>query len=247
MIHGFGLSAHTWGAQFLAQLRPHFWVIRISNRGTGQTDKPDTEYSHGMMADDAAGVLGELGVDRAHVLGISMGGKIAQELALTRPEQVQGLVLGCTTCGGAHAVQPEPQVTAMLAPTPGLSPQEQARKIWSVAVTPEFQEKNRDVLDEVFEWDLENPVPAYVLARQAVASMRHDTYQRLPDLQTPTLIIHGNEDRMVPVQNAHILHERIPNSTLHTLPDTGHGFFWERPQEAAEVIVRFLSSVPAPA
>ncbi len=247
MINGFGLSAHTWGEPFLAQLRSHLRVIRFSNRGTGLTDTPDAEYTVQMMADDAAGLLGELGINRAHVLGISMGGRIGQELVLRHPEQVQGLVLGCTACGGTHEVQREPEVTALFAPTPCLSPQEQTRKIWSGFVTPEFLEKERDALEEAFRWELENPVPAYVLGRQAAVSMRHDTYERLPHVQAPTLIIHGDRDRTVPVQNAHILHERIPNSTLHLLPNVGHGFFWEQPQESAQASVEFLSSVPAPA
>ncbi len=247
MIQGFGLSAHSWGEPFLAELRPHFQVIRFSNRGTGQTDKPDAEYSIPMMADDAAGLLEELGIGRAHVLGISMGGRIAQELVLRHPQQIQGLVLGCTLCGGARAVQPEPQVTATFAPTPGLSPQDQTRKIWTVAVTAEFLDKGRDALEAAFRWELENPIPAYVLGRQIGASMRHDTYERLPRVQAHTMIIHGDKDRMVPVENAHILHDRIPNSTLRIVPDVGHGFFWEKPEESAGAVVEFLTSVPAAA
>ena len=92
MIMGFGLQASAWGQAFLAELRPHFRMIRFSNRGTGLTDRPDAEYTIRMMADDAAGLLGELGIQRAHVLGISMGGIIAQELVLNHPEAVQAIV-----------------------------------------------------------------------------------------------------------------------------------------------------------
>jgi pimeloyl-ACP methyl ester carboxylesterase len=246
MIMGFSLSASAWGQAFLAALQPHFRTIRFSNRGTGLTDKPNAEYTIRMMADDAAGLLGELGIQRAHVLGISMGGMIAQELALNHPARVQALVLACTTCG-ARGVQPEPQVVATMVLTPGLSPQDQIRKGWSVAVTPEFLEKERDTLEEACRADLENPAPVYVLGRQLAAIMRFDTYERLSQIRAPTLIIHGDRDQLVPVQNAHILHERIPNCTLRILPGAPHGFNLERPQELAQAIVEFLSSVPAPA
>ncbi len=102
MIMGLGGQANSWGESFLERLRPHFQIIRFSNRGTGLTDKPQVEYSIRMMADDAAGLLRELGIGKAHVLGISMGGMIAQELVLNHSQTVQGLVLGCTTPGASQ-------------------------------------------------------------------------------------------------------------------------------------------------
>ncbi len=247
MIQGFGLSAHSWGEPFLDGLRPHFQVIRFSNRGTGKTDKPDVEYSIPMMAEDAAGLLGELGISRAHVMGISMGGRIAQELALNHPERVQGHVLGCSTPGRSRGVEVSPEVAALLVPAPGLSPQEQFHRVWPAMVTPEFIERERDFLEEMVRTLLENPTPVDTLGRQMVALLRFDSYERLPQIKSPTLIIHGDKDRLSPVQNADILNERIPDSTLYILPGVGHCFFWEKPRESARVIVEFLASVPAPA
>jgi pimeloyl-ACP methyl ester carboxylesterase len=247
MIMGFGLQASAWGETFLTELRRHFRTIRFSNRGMGLTDKPDAEYTIRMMADDAAGLLEELRIDRAHVLGVSMGGMIAQELALNHPQQVQRLLLLCTTCG-ARGVQPEPEVVATMVVTPGLSPQDQIRKGWSVSVTPEFLEKGRDILEEACRGDFENPAPFYVLGRQAAAIMRFDTYERLPQIRAPTLVIHGDRDQLVPVQNARILHERIPNCALRIVPGAPHGFNLERPKEVAQAVIQFLStSVPASA
>ncbi len=246
LIQGFSGSANDWGERILQELRPHFRVVRLSNRGTGLTDRPKVEYSLEMMADDAAGLLGELGIASAHVLGISMGGRIAQELALNHPEVVQGLVLGCTGPGGPEGVAPSAEAYALLAPKPGLAPEDQIRKSWPAIYTPGFIDRERDYLEEMLRIHLKHPTPRDTLGRQAAASMRSATYERLSDIQAPTLIIHGDQDRLSPVENAHILRDRIPNSALHILPDAGHAFFTEKPQETAEAIVKFLSSVSAP-
>ena len=247
MIMGFWGHASSWSERFLERLRPHFQIIRFSNRGTGLTDKPQTEYSIRMMADDAAGLLAELGIEKAHVLGVSMGGMIAQELVLNHPQVVQGLALGCTNCGPAHGVQPSPEVLALLTPVPGTSPEEQFRKAWPAIVTPEFVEREREFLEEMLRIGLGNQTPVDTMVRQMAAIMGFDSYERLPLIKAPALIIHGDRDVLVPTENGHILHERIADSTLRILPEVAHMFFWEKPAESAGAIVEFLSSVPAPA
>ena len=247
MIMGFTGQATSWSERFLEHLRPHFQIVRFSNRGTGLTDKPQTEYSIRMMADDAAGLLAEIGIEKAHVLGISMGGMIAQELVLNHPQAVQGLALGCTNCGPAHGVQPSQEVLALLTPVPGTSPEEQFRKAWPAIVTPEFVEREREFLEEMLRISLENPTPVDTMVRQMAAIMRLDTYERLPEVKAPTLIIHGDRDVLVPTKNGRILHDRIADSTLRIVPEVAHMFFWEKPAESAGAIVEFLSSVPAPA
>ncbi|MCH8921471.1 MAG: alpha/beta hydrolase, partial [Chloroflexi bacterium] len=247
MITGYGGQASSWGGPFLERLRPHFRIVRFSNRGTGLTDKPQTEYSIQMMADDAAGLLAELGIEKAHVLGISMGGMIAQELVLNQPQAVQGLTLGCTNCGPAHSVQPSQEVLALLEPVPGASPEEQVRKAWPAIVTPEFVDRKREFLEEMLRIGLENPTPVDTFRRQFAAIQSFDTYERLPQIQSPTLIIHGDRDVLVPVGNAEVLRKRIGGSQARIAAGAGHCFFWEKPEESAGAIVEFLSSVPAPA
>ncbi|MEE8345838.1 MAG: alpha/beta hydrolase, partial [Dehalococcoidia bacterium] len=247
MIMGFAGQASSWSERFLELLRPHFRIIRFSNRGTGLTDKPHVEYSVRMMADDAAGLLEALGIGRAHVMGISMGGMIAQELALNHAERVQGLVLGCTTPGGSLRVQASPEVLALLMPVPGASPEEQFRKAWLAIVAPEFIEREREFLEEMLHIGLENMTPVDTMMRQGAATQGFDTCDRLPQIETPTFIIHGDKDRLIPPQNADILHQRIPGSTVRMLPGAAHMFFWEMPAESAQSIVEFLSSVPATA
>ena len=114
LIMGYRGSGFMWGEEFVTPLSRYFQVITFDNRGTGLSDKPDTVYTIPMMADDAAGLLSALGIERAHVFGVSMGGMIAQELALRHPKRVKRLILGCTTCGGPQAVRAPLEVLAKL-------------------------------------------------------------------------------------------------------------------------------------
>ncbi len=248
MIMGWIGHAGFWGEPFLELLRPHFQIIRLSNRGTGLSDKPGGELTVGVMADDAAGLLGELGIGRAHVLGISMGGMIAQELVLSHPRRVQGLVLGCTTCGFAHGAPPRPEVLAATAQAGALTQQQRIRQFLLAAATPEFLERaGQEFWDWIIAGWLAAPTPWETVARHFVAIQGFDTYERLPQIQAPTLIIHGDRDLLVPVENAGVLGQRIAGSQVRIVPGVGHLFFWEKPEESARAVVEFLSAVPAPA
>jgi len=248
MIMGWIGHARFWGEPFLERLRPHFQVVRLSNRGTGLTDKPGGELTIRLMAEDAAGLLRELGIQRSHVLGISMGGMIAQELVLNHPQAVQGLVLGCTNCGFAHGAPPRLEVMAGSAQAGTVAPQERIRQLLLAAVTPEFLGRAEK---EFWAWViaawLAAPTPWETIGRHFMAIESFDTYERLPKIQVPTLIIHGDRDLMIPVENAEVLRERIPGSRVRIVPGVGHLFFWEKPAESAEAVVEFLSSVPASA
>lgn len=249
VIMGFIGHAGFWGEPFLERLRPRFQVIRFSNRGTGHTDRPGGDVTIRLMADDAAGLLRELGIQRAHVLGISMGGMIAQELALNHPQVVQRLVLGCTTCGPAHGAPHRPEVITGAARDDALTPQERIRRFLLAGVTPEFLER---VEPAFWAWVipawLAAPTPWETIARHFMAIESFDTYERLPQIQAPTLIIHGDRDVLMPVENAEVLRQRIRGSLVQIVPGAGHLFFWEKPQEAAEAIMQFLlPSVPSPA
>ncbi len=243
MIMGFGGQHHSWGEPTCRLLARHFRTIRFDNRGTGLSDKPEVEYSIAMMADDAAGLLRSLSIGKAHVYGVSMGGMIAQELALRHPDLVAGLVLGCTTPGWAHGVAPEPHIIQMMMPEPGLSREEQVRKSWPALCTPRFLEEGHDFLEEMLRLGLQNPTPIETLNRQAAAIQRFDTYDRLDRIRAPTLIVHGDQDVLVPTRNAYILHERIPGSRLAIIEGAGHVYFWEKPAEAARLVIEFLAQV----
>ena len=242
MLMGWIGNARFWGEAFLEPLRSHFNVIRISNRGTGLSDKPAEELTIPLMAEDAAGLLRELGIARAHVLGISMGGMIAQELALNHPDAVRALVLGCTTCGFAHGVATAPEVLAA-AGQGGGTPQDTIRHFLLSAATPEFvQRAGQEFWAWIISTWLAAPTPWESIGRQFMAIQKFDTYERLPSIAAPTLIVHGDRDQLVPVGNADILHERIAGSQVRIIEGVGHMFFWEKPEESAGAIVEFLKS-----
>jgi pimeloyl-ACP methyl ester carboxylesterase len=244
MIMGLGGQASSWGEPLLSALRGRLTTVRFSNRGTGRSSRLDGDVTMRLMADDAAGLLDELGIERAHVLGISMGGMIAQELALNHPQRVRGLVLGCTLCGGPRAITASPEVLAMIQPEPGLPREEQIRKAWPAMCTPEFIEARREFMEEMLRESLVHPTPVQTLLRQSAGIQAFDAYGRLPGISAPTLVIHGDRDVLVPPANAVVLRERIPGAELRVIEGAAHNFFWEKPEESAAVISEFLAAVP---
>lgn len=245
MIRGLGAQCTTWGEPLLAPLRERFRVIRFSNRGTGLSDKPQGPVSVKTLADDAAAVLDMLGLERAHVFGVSLGGMIAQELVLNHPKRVDRLVLGCTFCGGDKAVRASDEVTVLLMPQPGLSREELIRRTRPALIMQRMIDEQPEFLDEMMRLDIETPTPQETVVNQIMAVGEFDTYDRLPSIKTPTMVLHGDTDVLVPTANARVLHERIPGSTLEIVPEAGHMFFWEHPQRTAELLALFLLQVPA--
>lgn len=251
MISGFTAQASGWSEPFVRLLQPHFTTIRYSHRGTGTSDRLSGDITLRDLADDATGLLDALGIEKAHVLGVSMGGMIAQELVLNHPARVQGLVLGCTTCDGAShsqreggAVPAPPEVIALLTPQPGLSREEQLRQTWPAISTPEFIESHNDVLEERLQTSLINPTPIETSMRQMAAVQAFDSFDRLPEIEAPTLVIHGDRDVLVPVANAHVLKDRIRGGELSIVGGAGHLFTFEFPEESAAAVVEFLAKVP---
>jgi 3-oxoadipate enol-lactonase len=245
LIMGFGGQASSWGEPFLRGLRPHFTTVRFSNRGTGASDRPDAAITVPMMAEDAANLLDALGIGRPHVLGVSMGGMIAQELVLNHPQQVNGLVLGCTTPGVSRGVAAGPEVVTMLVPTPGLAREDQVRKMWPAICSPSFVEAANQFLEEMLASGLKTPTPMDTIMKQMVAIQSFDAYERLPRIEQPTLVIHGDRDVLVPPENGRIIAGRIPGAELRIIEDAAHMFFWEKTEESASQVVEFLSRVPA--
>ena len=244
MIMGLGGQASSWGEPLLEGLEKQFTTIRFSNRGTGATDKPSGGFTVTQMAEDAAGLMEAIGIEEGHVFGISMGGMIAQELVLNHPEKVQGLVLGCTTCGSAHSVAVPAQTMAKFGQMMQLPVEERVQRFWEIAVTPEFMEERADFLAHIMEIGMATPTPMETFGQQFGSIQAHDTYDRLPRIKSPTLILHGDRDILIPVGNAEVLRERIPGSRVRIVQGTGHCFFWEEPEEVVEEVVGFLSGVP---
>ncbi len=237
-----GNSAH-WGEPFLSRLERDFDVIAFDNRGMGRSGWVDADFTIADMAGDAAGVLAELGLDAAHVMGISMGGMIAQELALSEPERVRGLVLGCTYAGGEGSALADQSVIETLA-GPMLSGDRDAaiRAGWSVNVSEPYA-ADEAAFARFKQTALEHPAPVAVIMRQFQAVGGHDTSGRLAQIGAPTLVIHGTADRMLPVANARLIAAAIPGARLELLDGVGHMFWWERPERSAELVHDFLFDV----
>jgi len=245
MIMGFGGQASSWGRPVIDLLNGHFATIRVSNRGTGTSDRPDVPTTVRMMADDAANLLDAIEVERAHVFGVSMGGMIAQELVLNHPERVNGLVLGCTTTAMRRGPLPDPETGQMMTPVPGLTREQQIRKAWPAMCTPEFVENDTAFLETMLESSLTNPTPLDTILKQSQAVMSFDSYDRATTIEAPTLVIHGDRDRMMPLPHGQTLAERIPGAEFVLIPGQAHMFFWEKPEETARIVTKFLSRIPA--
>ena len=241
MIMGLGGQASSWGEPLLEGLQRHFTTIRFSNRGTGATDKPADGYTIRQMADDAAELMDAIGIGKAHVFGISMGGMIAQEVVLNHPQKVQRLVLGCTNCGPAHSVAVSAQTLARFGHIMQLPVEERIQRYWEITVTPEFMQSRADFLARIIELGMTTPTPMETFGRQFGAAQAFDTHDRLSQIKSPTLILHGDRDILVPAENAEILHEQIPGSRVRIVQGTGHCFFWEEPEEVVQEVVGFLS------
>jgi pimeloyl-ACP methyl ester carboxylesterase len=247
MIMGLGASSAAWDPELVRELAKSFRVITFDNRGTGLSDKPDKPYSIEMFADDAAAVLDSLKISRAHIFGVSMGGMIAQEFGLRHAARTGTLTLGCTTAGGEHSVPPPPESLKVLtAPREGVAPDEIIRRGWPLAYTPEYIRSHRADLEARIPQLLENPTPPFAFQRQLEATYTLKTWDRLPRITAPTLVITGANDVLIPARNSELLAERIPGAKLHLIPNAGHAFFTEGRDEFVRVFVPFVKAHPIP-
>jgi 3-oxoadipate enol-lactonase len=228
-----GLGYARWGWEPVVEpLARSFDVLLFDNRGIGESDVPQGPYTAAEMAGDAVQVLDEAGVERAHVVGTSLGGVIAQELALAYPERVGKLVLACTTPGGPRAYpMPQPTVDLMLARA---SLREFTENALAPANRPDLVERilvHRERTAQGFEpW-----------SAQAAAGAGFDASERLGGLAAPTLVQHGDSDVVVDPRNGELLVELIPDARLSVYEGGGHLFFWQEPERFVREVEEFLS------
>jgi len=239
MIAGLGHSSAIWFLQ-VPEFSKHFKTIIFDNRGVGNSDKPDEPYSIAMMAADALGLLDHLGIERAHVLGASMGGYIAQELAIEHPERVRKLVLLCTHYGGPEYLELTGDLWKEILDVAGLSLEEIYRRGVRYSTTPEFFAENEEMVEKLVRLRLENPQPAYAFQRQFAAAAAFYSKDRLQRIQAPTLVLAGREDHVVPLELVKRLAEAIPNAQLKVIDNAAHLLFIEQPEEVNQAIIQFL-------
>jgi 3-oxoadipate enol-lactonase len=236
MIMGMSGTFDHWSAAFLTDLRRDFETIVYDYRGVGASSRLQGPITIAQLARDAAGLLAALEIDSAHVLGISMGGMVAQELALAHPERVRALALGCTYCGGEGSALTTAEVMRRLAEAMMSGDRERAiRAGWEINVSSEFA-ADEEAYARFLEIGLRRAVSVEVIMKQMRAITEHDTSARLPEIALPTLVMHGTLDQMIPVQNGHMIAGLIEDSRLEIFDGVGHLFFWEQPERAAELV-----------
>jgi 3-oxoadipate enol-lactonase len=239
LIHGLGYARWGW-EPVLPGLAERFDVLLFDNRGIGESDVPPGPYTVAEMAADAVQVLDEAGVGRAHVVGTSLGGMIAQELALTYPERVDRLVLACTTPGGPRAY-PMPQVTAdLIAEAATLEPAVALRRFVENALSPTTVAERPEIVERILEHRVATAQDRAAWAAQAAAAASFDAYDRLPGLAAPTLVQTGTNDVVVDPRNSFLLCELLPNRDDAHFPPFGHLFFWETPAGFLHNVITFL-------
>jgi 3-oxoadipate enol-lactonase len=238
LIMGLGYTLDMWHrtAPVLAQ---HYRVIAFDNRGVGRSDVPRGPYTVSTMARDAVAVMDAAGADTAHVFGVSMGGMIAQELALQYPARVRSLVLGCTTCGGSNAVPAEPEVIKGLLARASMTVEE-AINVMAQYVYDEATPRTR--LEEDFAIRRRTYPSAEGYLAQLQGVLGWESFGRLSEIAAPTLIIHGESDRLIPSANGELLAKSIRGSRLVMLPQASHIFTTDRPEESNQAVLSFLAS-----
>lgn len=232
-----GMAGHhlMWGESFLADLARDFDVVAFNHRGIGDSSQAEPPYEITDLADDAAALVQALGWAEAHVFGISLGGMVAQELAVRHPDKVRTLTLGCTYAG------PDGGSLA----SPGLRRVAEARTTGDVRkiMRASYEANLSPTLRADESWyarftdsSLAERVPGPVIVMQQLAALKHDAAAKLGGLAVPTLVIHGTADEVVTFDNAAHVAGSIPGARLEVMADVGHLFWWERPELTAKLL-----------
>lgn len=245
LVEGLGYSMWMWIMQ-RDDLSKDLKLIMFDNRGVGKSDKPSYPYTMDLFAEDLKAVLDACGIEKAHILGVSMGGMIAQQFSLKYPSRVRSLILVATHHGGKDIVPPPPDtLQAMFGPSPPEIKNEKELYKYKMkyAFSREWYNNNPEILNNLIELRLSEPQPLEAYLNQASAVFNFDLSKDVSKIFSPTLIIHGDADMVVPVENAFKLHEKIPRSSLIIFRNAGHLVHIERAKEFNKLVRIFIDLV----
>ncbi len=236
LIQGMGASSAHWGEAFVRELEHDFELILYDHRGVGRSGPPTGDITIAGLAADALALLDALGIERAHLLGFSMGGMVAQEIALSAPQRVPALVLASTSAGGTQSKPTGADVVQALTSAALSGDRERLlRTGFGLVVSAPYAAvaENYATFAQVAR---EHPASIQILLEQQAAVVAHDTYGRLRTLDVPTLVIHGSEDRMLSAINGDLIASMVPGARFEPLEGVGHLVYWEQPERTARLV-----------
>ncbi|WP_336327250.1 alpha/beta fold hydrolase [Halovenus sp. HT40] len=257
-----GLGVGRWSWQWQREAFEEFDLLFPDNRGTGNSEAALPPiiprlprplrlllftklagYSTEGLAADLEAILADAGVDEAHVVGASLGGMIAQQYVLDYDRAVS-LSLLCTTHGGEEALPiPDETVEQMFSVPDGADERETIRHRMAPAIGEEFVENNPETVEQIIDWRLEQDAGEVARESQGAAGVNFDVSERVHEIDLPTLILHGTDDRVLPVENSELLAEKIPNNRFETIDGGSHLFMIEDSKQVNSILREFLESV----
>jgi 3-oxoadipate enol-lactonase len=240
LISGQGMTLASWW-RTVAELSGSFRVLTFDNRDIGRSSRTAWPYVVAQMAEDATAVLDAAGVERAHVYGLSLGGMVAQELALRRPERVMALVLGSTTAGGPEAMLADPQPLTFFVRAGAMAPEEAEWAAVPYNYSLRTRREHGDRIAEDIARRVDHGTDTLAYLHQVAAAATHNAVGRLGSIRAPTLVVQGEEDIVMPPPNGQLLAQAIPGAELKTWPNAGHLYTTDEP-EADRYVRRFLIS-----
>jgi 3-oxoadipate enol-lactonase len=241
LLTGLGAKRYGWYYQ-LDEFGRYYRTIALDHRDISDSDPVDEPYTIADLADDAAAALRALGVQRAHVMGISLGGFVGLQFAIRHPDQLDKLVLISTSAGGATHVNPSQEMLARLAPASRehIEVGELARRNYTAIMGPGFAENHPQDIENVVEIARYRPIHAPAYMRQLQAGLTHDAVQQLERIHAPTLVIHGDVDPLVPPANGDYLAKHIKGAQHIVYHNVGHVPIIECPDQFNSDVLAFL-------
>lgn len=240
LVMGFGMGGRLWLPQ-IEELQRACRLLTFDHAGLGQSDAPDTLPTIATMARGALHLLDEVGWRNTHVVGVSMGGMIAQEIALAAPDRVQSLTLIATHAGGPTAVFPPPEGLALFLQANVGNPAHRITALKRLLYPPSFlATADQAALDLRMQGMVGKRAPQHILEGHLHAVLRHDTRSRLGKIQAPAMIIQPAQDKLVRPNNSEVLARHIPKSRLIRFEDAGHGITFQCANALNQEITRFI-------